>query len=541
MSRARKLLQRGFDRVERGFDLIFGPEWNPLAQLGPLGWLMFWVVAGTGLYLFIFFDTGVHAAYDSVEWLTNDHWFHAGLARSLHRYASDLMVMVMLVHIVREFVNDRYRGKRWFSWLTGVPVLWFVYISGITGYWLVWDRLAQYVALVSTELLDAVPIFAEPIARNFLTPESLSDRFFTLMVFLHIAIPLMLLLMMWIHIQRINEARTRPPRGLTLMTLGALVVVSFLLPAVSQGPADLATVPQTIGIDWFFLSLYPVIEMVPPGVIWTGVMLFSVLLAGLPWMPPRREADAAQVFLDHCNGCNRCVVDCPYSAITLVPRSDDLPFSHEAKVNPDRCVACGICMGACPSSTPFRRGAELVTGIDLPGRPLAELREEVIAAAAELTGPGRVLTLSCEHGAGVDAEPGRVVLPCVAMAPPSMVDFILSRDLADGVCGAGCAERECYHRYGRDWTEKRFARERDPYLRERVPRERVLTVWEGQTESGKLKAEVQSFSERLAAMPAYERARPLRPEDHGAPPADTTKADTTKADTTEAGKTGDAT
>ena len=111
MSRARKLLQRGFDRVERGFDLIFGPEWNPLAQLGPLGWLMFWVVAGTGLYLFIFFDTGVHAAYDSVEWLTNDHWFHAGLARSLHRYASDLMVMVMLVHIVREFVNDRYRGK----------------------------------------------------------------------------------------------------------------------------------------------------------------------------------------------------------------------------------------------------------------------------------------------------------------------------------------------------------------------------------------------------------------------------------------------
>ena len=74
-----------------------------------------------------------------------------------------------------------------------------------------------------------------------------------------------------------------------------------------------------------------------------------------------------------------------------------------------------------------------------------------------------------------------------------------------------------------------------------MPRERVLTVWEGQTESGKLKAEVQSFSERLAAMPAYERARPLRPEDHGAPPADTTKADTPKADTTAAGKTGDAT
>lgn len=513
MPHGKMLLRRGFDRVEKGFDRLFGPAWNPLAQLGPLGWLLFWIVAVSGLYLFIFFDTGVHAAFASVEWLTNDHWFHAGLARSLHRYASDLLVVVMLLHLAREFANDRYRGKRWFSWLTGVPVLWFVYISGITGYWLVWDRLAQYVALVSTEILDAIPIFAEPIARNFLTPESLSSRFFTLMVFLHVAIPLILLLMMWIHIQRISEARTQPPRGLTIMVLAVLVVVSYLMPAVSQGPADLATVPQRIGLDWFFLSLYPVIESVPPPVTWTSVLVFSLVLAGMPWLPPRREAAAATVQLDHCNGCNRCVVDCPYAAITLVARSDDLPFTHEARVNPDRCVACGICMGACPSSTPFRRTADLITGIDLPDRPLAQLREEVIAAAAALDGPGRVLTLSCGYGAGREDQPGRVVLPCVAMAPPSLIDFILSRGLADGVCIAGCAERECFNRTGRDWTEARFARERDPFLRERVPRERVLTVWDGPSAARHLRAEIVAFSARLAAMPAYDRVRPLNKTD----------------------------
>ena len=505
----RTALRHGFDWAERGLDAVFGSDWNPLSNLGPLGWFLFWIVAVTGIYLFFFFDTGVVRAYESVEWLTNDHWFHAGVARSLHRYASDLMVLVMLLHIAREFALDRYRGRRWFSWVTGVPALWFVYLSGITGYWLVWDKLAQYVALTTTELLDALPIFAEPIARNFLTPDSLSGRFFTLMVFLHIAIPLLLLLVMWIHIQRISHARTNPPQGLAAMTMAALLIASVAVPAVSQGPADLATVPTVVGIDWFLLSLYPVIEVTPPGILWAGVLTFTLLLIGAPWLPAKRQARAAQVFLDHCNGCARCVADCPYAAITLVPRSDGAPFAQEVAVDPARCVACGICMGACPSSTPFRRSGEFVTGIDLPDRSLAALRAEIIAEAAKLTGPGRVLTIACEHGAGATPAKGRVVLPCVGMAPPSLLDFIISRGLADGVCVAGCAERECQNRFGGAWTRQRVARMRDPYLRERVPRERLRLVWAGSTEHKRLVEEIAAFSAKLVACPPYEHVRQL--------------------------------
>ncbi|MCC6305791.1 MAG: cytochrome b N-terminal domain-containing protein [Rhodobacteraceae bacterium] len=513
MAGPRAALRRGFDRAERLLDRPFGPDWNPLGQLGPLGWFLFWIVAATGIYLFIFFDTGVVDAYASVEWLSRDHWWHAGLARSLHRYASDLMVLVMFTHLLREWAMDRYRGRRWFSWVTGVPVIWFVYLSGITGYWLVWDELAQYVAVTTTELLDTLGIFAEPIARNFLAPPLLSGRFFTLMVFLHIAIPLLLLLMMWIHTQRITSARTNPPRGLAVLTLVALVVGSLLVPAVSQGPADLATVPQRVGIDWFILSLYPLIESVPAGVIWWGVLAFTVLLFGIPWLPGRREAGAAEVFLDYCNGCSRCVADCPYNAITLVPRSDGLSFSHEVEVNPARCVACGICMGACPSSSPFRRSGDLHTGIDLPGRPLAQLRAEVIATGQALSGPGRVLTLACAHGAGAGEAPGRVVLPCVAMTPPSLIDFAISRGLADGVAVAGCAERDCFNRFGHAWTTARFARERDPYLRQRVPRERVLTVWAGPSEPARLRAELDAFAARLAELPAFPNVRPIDEEE----------------------------
>jgi quinol-cytochrome oxidoreductase complex cytochrome b subunit len=208
----RYVLRRGFELIERPFERLFGPALNPLAQLGALGFFFFWIVAGSGIYLFIFFDTGIERAYESVEYISREQWFHAGVMRSFHRYASDLMVVMVATHLLRQFANDQYRGVRWFSWFTGLPMIWLLYGSGITGYWLVWDRLAQYVALTSSELLDRLPIFGEPIARNFVSTGTLTSRFFTLMVFMHIAVPLILLFIMWVHILRISRPKINPPR-----------------------------------------------------------------------------------------------------------------------------------------------------------------------------------------------------------------------------------------------------------------------------------------------------------------------------------------
>ena len=49
------------------------------------------------------------------------------------------------------------------------------------------------------------------------------------------------------------------------------------------------------------------------------------------------------------------------------------------------CMSCGICVGACPTATPFRRaGDRCRPGIELPDRTVAGLRDEVVAAAAKL-------------------------------------------------------------------------------------------------------------------------------------------------------------
>ncbi len=501
------VLKRGlrvlFERAEILFDFAFGQRLNPFNWLGALGWYFYWIVAGTGIYLYIFFDTGITNAYASVEYITNDQWYLAGVMRSLHRYASDALVVVVFLHLMREFSLDRLRGRRFFAWLTGVPALFFIYICGITGYWLVWDRLAQYIAIATAEWLDTLPFFGQPIAANFLNATTLADRFFTLMVFIHIFAPLFMLFLMWIHIQRHAGARVNPPKPLALGTAGMLILLSLVHPAVSQGPANLDVVPAEVGFDWFYLFAYPLLDIIPGGPLWLVVFGGLLFIALLPWMPPKEPAPAAVVSLDNCNGCARCFEDCPYSAIRMAPRTDGKAYETQAEVNPDNCMSCGICVGACPTATPFRRAGEIVSGIELPAQPVAELREKSVAASREFVKGRRILVYACEHSSPdtLENDNARVItVPCVAALPPSFIDFALSRNLADGVAISGCADGDCYYRLGGDWMQQRIDGDRDPYLRRRVERARVR-FWRHRTGGSARADALVEFTAALKGLP----------------------------------------
>ncbi len=497
-------LRFAFDVAERRLSRVFPPQWNPLLNLGALGFFFYWIIVASGVYLFIFFGTGVDRAFDSVEYMTRDQWYAAGLMRSFHRYAADGLVVVMLVHLAREFSLDRYRGVRWFSWLTGIPVLMLVYVAGVSGYWLVWDRLAQYVAIVTTEWLDHLPFFGQPVARNFLSPDSLEDRFFTLMIFIHIAIPLIALIVLWLHLQRITRPRINPPRGLAIGAGLALGALSILHPAVSQGRANLAQVPGAIGLDWFYLGAYPLLENLPGQATWTSAFVMLLIVAAAPWLPPLKRPAAAVVDLANCNGCERCVRDCPYNAVTMRPRSDGRPFEGEAVVDPGYCVACGICAGACPTSTPFRRMSALVPGIDVPGRRIAAIRADTDREAARLAEGTRIMMFGCMNAGVADAcrsrAVGAVSLNCSGQLPPAFIDYVISRGLADGVVIAGCAENSCLNRRGGQWTTDRVARRRDPRLRTRIPDERVKLVWAGRRGFEDLRREIEAFATSLDAL-----------------------------------------
>jgi len=329
--------QWAFLRLDKVFNVAFGDRLNPLYHLGAITYFMVWVAVLSGVYLYIFFDTGVQQAYSSVEYITHGQWGLGRIARGLHRYSSDALVLAMGLHLLRHFLFDHYRGFRWFSWVTGVVVLWLVYASGINGFMLPWDRLAQFVATATMEWLDWLPLFGEPLARNFLRAGSVNDRLFTLLTFMHIGVPLFLLLFLWVHTQRVARAETSPPRPLAIPLLLALIALALLAPVQSQGPADLDTVVAQLDFDWFYLAAYPLIYAWSAGEVWLLAGGLTLLLALLPWLPPRRRG-AAREFQLMLRPGDEVVAARPGETLLEAGLRAGVPMPYEC-----RSGGCGVC------------------------------------------------------------------------------------------------------------------------------------------------------------------------------------------------------
>lgn len=423
---------------------------SPLQHLGALGFWLFWLLAASGLYLYLRLDTSAAGAYRSIGEL---EWWFGGVLRSLHRYAADAFVMAAAGHLIMEIAKGRFRGFRAFSWISGVPLLWLLYASGVVGYWLVWDARSQFSALATAEWFHAAGIGAEPMARNFLGAGQVADRLFSLFVFLHIGLPLALLAGMWIHVQRLGRPATVAPRAHAWGLLAALLALALMLPAKSMPRWDPAVVPQDLAIDWFLQFLHPLMYGSSPGALWALVLAATAFLVFLPFIsfiPRTPQIIAARVSPANCSGCGHCVSDCPYAAIELI--------GQKAHVLAERCAACGVCAGACPSSTPFRSARELVSGIDLPDFTVQDLRRSVRAATAS---GAKEVVFSCEENR-IDHAIG---LRCLAMLPPSFVEYAL-RNGARSVKAVGCAE--CAYRLGLALSAERFASVREPHLRATV-------------------------------------------------------------------------
>jgi NAD(P)H-flavin reductase/quinol-cytochrome oxidoreductase complex cytochrome b subunit len=291
--------RKAFLAVEAQANRVFGERHNPLHHLGAISYWMFWLVVASGFYIYAFYDTGIDDTFESVEALTLNQWWAGGIMRSIHRYASDAMILTMLLHLARHFCFDRYRSFRAFSWITGVVVLWLVYASGVNGYMLPWDRLAQFVLTATGEWFDALPPFRGALVRNFVLEESITDRFFTLLQFLHIGIPLAVLALLWVHTQRVPRAKTLPSRPIMIASTLMLVVLSLVKPALSQGKADLATYPQSLELDWFYLTVYPLIYSWSPVALWSVVTGMTLLFFLAPWLPPKRAGKTTMALTVH--------------------------------------------------------------------------------------------------------------------------------------------------------------------------------------------------------------------------------------------------
>jgi len=492
--RPRDLAVGALRGVDRWMNRIYGARWNPLYASGGIAVGLLVVLLVTGLYLVLFYRIG--APYESVARITEQAWLGRWI-RGLHRYASDAAVVAVGVHAFRMFAQGRSWGPRALAWVSGLVLLFVLFVCGWTGYVMVWDVQAQLLAVEGARFIDALPLFSEPIGRSFVGDRPLPAAFFFLNLFLHIALPIAVGLILWLHVSRVARPRLLPPPGLRYGLLAGLVVLAVAWPVAMDARADLLRLPGEASLDVFYGFWLPLTRAVPAWMVWLlGGALGGVVVA-VPWLArPRPAARPAPSVVDErlCTGCEQCYEDCPYEAIAMVPRTGDATRSAlVARVDPALCVSCGICAGSC---APMGVGPPGRTGRD----QLAAVRSFV---AGSSPGAGDVVVVGCDRSAAASAfdRGDRLVLPvtCAGNLHTSVVEYLV-RSGVGGVLIVACPERDCWSREGPRWLSQRLYEEREAELQDRVDRRRVRLVHGAFGEAAELRSALSAFREEVRAL-----------------------------------------
>ncbi len=240
--------------------------------------------------------------------------------------------------------------------------------------------------------------------------------------------------------------------------------------------------------------------------VWLMVIVPTVVLLLLPILPRRavqKSVPVAEVSADNCSGCRRCLDDCPYAAISMIPHPNKKIGFELAVVNADFCAACGICAGSCPSSSPFRHDEALVTGIDMPQLPVDAIRRWLDHTLADNAATKKIVVFGCDQAMAVSTLASKNVatcsLICTGMLPPAFVEYALRRGAA-GVILTGCRSGACAFRLGNQWTEERMKGTREPHLRSNVEARHVKIVWADRGDEANLQNAIAQFQCSLSEV-----------------------------------------
>jgi Pyruvate/2-oxoacid:ferredoxin oxidoreductase delta subunit/coenzyme F420-reducing hydrogenase delta subunit len=419
-------------------------------------------------------------------------------ARSIHRYSADLALVAVVVHLVRKLIQGQTWGPRALAWVSGVVMLGVVLACGWTGLVLVWDRQGQRIAVEGARLFDLLPIFSEPISRMFAGDQPVPRAFFFMNLFAHVALPLGIAALLWLHLVRVARPVLLPPKPLRRGVVATILFWALVAPVPLAPEADLAALPDRMPTDLLFAFWLPVAQRLVPSLhlaLWAA--LFAALVSCAWIWRPRRSIAASVVDEDHCSGCTSCYQECPYDAIAMVRRERPSRQTSElvARVDSSLCVGCGICAAACAPM-----------GVGPPGRTGREQLAEFRTVLDESIPPLRELVvLTCRSGwpnAERDlAGTGRLVRAggCAGSIHTSVVELLLRRGVR-GVAIVSCPPRNCSFREGPKWLAARISDGKEAELHARVDRRRVAILSHSPGELGLVRSGLAELERRIAAL-----------------------------------------
>lgn len=128
--------------------------------MGGITFLLFLVLAITGVVLMFYYRPTGEYAYIDMKYLMHDVPFGA-VVRNMHRWGAHAMVITVMLHMFRVFMTGSYKPPREFNWIVGVLLITFTLLLSFTGYLLPWDQLAIWAITVASNMARATPFIGQ--------------------------------------------------------------------------------------------------------------------------------------------------------------------------------------------------------------------------------------------------------------------------------------------------------------------------------------------------------------------------------------------
>src|SRR5579872_2400518 len=253
----------------------------------------------TGIFLTFFYAPSANTAWESTRAIYLNPWTHFLL--STHYWGASAMIALVFLHMLQVLIWGAYKSPRELQWIVGVLLLVITLVLGLTGYLLPWDMNAYFASQVSLNITGLGPV-AGPLLQNIAQGggtmgTNTINRFFGLHVWL---MPAALVALVGAHLaifrhngpagpvvddpRKLKIGRFYPNQVfmdtvIGFLVFGVIVFLALIAPPFLDAKADPTNTSFVPYPAWYFLSLFGLLNLVPPEVKLFGFSLSLELVA----------------------------------------------------------------------------------------------------------------------------------------------------------------------------------------------------------------------------------------------------------------------
>ncbi|ATG75232.1 cytochrome b [Zobellella denitrificans] len=276
----------------------------------------------TGIWLTMNYNPSGEGAFASIEYIMRDVEY-GWLLRYMHSTGASAFFVVVYLHMFRGLIYGSYQKPRELLWIFGMLIFLVLMAEAFMGYLLPWGQMSFWGAQVIISLFGAIPVIGDDltlwIRGDYVISGATLNRFFALHV---IALPLVLVLLVFLHIVALHEVGSNNPDGIDIKknkdengwpkdaipfhpyytvkdvvgVAGFLFIFAFVIFFMPEGggyfleapnfeAANGLKTPEHIAPVWYFTPFYAILRAVPDKLM--GVILMGLSIAVLfvlPWL-----------------------------------------------------------------------------------------------------------------------------------------------------------------------------------------------------------------------------------------------------------------